>query len=178
VRRVNVVGVTGSGKTTFARKLAARLGYPHIELDALYHEPNWQAAPLHIFRERTHRALSADCWVVDGNYSKVRDIVWIQADTIVWLNYPFPLVLWRLFRRTIRRVIMKQEMWESRNRETWRRTLSRDSILVWAFQSYNRRKREYPRLFTEWPHLDIVILRSPDEAERWLQAQNSRGDTS
>jgi adenylate kinase family enzyme len=41
MKRVAVVGVTRSGKTTLAITLSQRLGVPHIELDALYWQPNW-----------------------------------------------------------------------------------------------------------------------------------------
>ncbi|MEW5719873.1 MAG: AAA family ATPase, partial [Chloroflexota bacterium] len=73
-KRVAVVGTTGSGKTTLARELAHRLGYPHVELDALHWEPNWGEAPRDVFRARVDAALRGDCWVIDGNYGKARDI--------------------------------------------------------------------------------------------------------
>src|SRR5205809_1832315 len=89
-RRVVVVGTTGSGKTTLAGRLAQRLGVPHVELDALHWEANWVEAGDEVFRERAARALTGSAWVVDGNYSKVRDIVWGRADMVVWLDYPLP----------------------------------------------------------------------------------------
>src|SRR5512141_2294296 len=99
MNRIAVIGVTGSGKTTFARQLADRIGGLHIELDALHWEPNWIEAPLDVFRERVELTTRSDRWTVDGNYGKVRDIIWGRADTIVWLDYPFLIVLWRLTRR-------------------------------------------------------------------------------
>ncbi|CAG0943910.1 partial gluconokinase, partial [Anaerolineae bacterium] len=95
MKRISVVGVTGSGKTTFARQLAQRLGYPHIEMDALHWEPNWVQAPWDVFRARVDLALHGDTWVIDGNYSRARDIVWERADAVIWLDYALPLVLWR-----------------------------------------------------------------------------------
>ena len=85
-KRIVIVGRTGSGKTTLARELAAALDVPHVELDALYFGPEFSTVPLSVLRERTSAAIAGDCWVTDGNKSAVRDLVWPQADTIVWLD--------------------------------------------------------------------------------------------
>ncbi|MBU0490906.1 MAG: AAA family ATPase [Chloroflexi bacterium] len=169
-RRIVVVGVTGSGKTTLAGQLARRLGISHVELDAIHWGPNWTPATVDDFRERTAQALAGDAWVTDGNYSKVRDIVWGRADTVVWLDYALPVVLGQLVRRTLRRVVTQEELWND-NRETWRGVLfSRDSIVMWAFKTYRRRRREYPLLFQQpaYAHLTVVRLRSPRSMRRWL----------
>ena len=108
---------------------------------------------------------------MDGNYSQVRDIAWGRADTLVWLDYALPLVLWRVISRTVRRIVSREELW-SGNRESLRTAfLSRDSIILWALTSYHRRREEYPRLFREpeYSHLRVVRLRSPRQADRWLQ---------
>ncbi len=76
VHRVAVVGTSGTGKTMLASRVARRLGIPHVELDALYWEPGWSEVSTPVFRERAGQALQGDAWVVDGNYSKVRDLVW------------------------------------------------------------------------------------------------------
>src|SRR5919106_628268 len=89
-RRVNVVGTTASGKTTFARALAARLGVPHVELDALHWEADWQEAPDAVMRHRVRQAVAADAWVVDGNYSAIRDLVWERAEAGNWLDFRLP----------------------------------------------------------------------------------------
>jgi adenylate kinase family enzyme len=88
--RVVVIGTSCVGKTLFARSLARVLSSPHIELDALYWQPNWVARPPDEFRALTARALAQDCWVTDGNYGAVRNLVWSRATTVIWLNYVFP----------------------------------------------------------------------------------------
>jgi adenylate kinase family enzyme len=169
-RRISVVGTSGSGKTTTASQIAERLGIPHVEMDALHWEPNWTEAPLEVFRERVERALGGDAWVVDGNYSKVRDIVWGRADTIVWLDYALPVILWQVTWRTLRRSLRREELW-SGNRESLGNALfSRDSILLWTLQTYKRRRQEYPVLLSqpEYAHLAIVHLHSPRETRAWV----------
>lgn len=170
LRRIVVVGTTGSGKTTLARTLAQRLNAPHVELDALHWEPDWQPASPATFRERTAQALAGEDWIVDGNYSRVRDITWDRADTLVWLDYALPLILARLTRRTILRLATRVELWNG-NRERLRATLlTRDSILVWALTTYRRHKRDYARLLAqpEYAHLTVVRLCSPRATRRWL----------
>jgi adenylate kinase family enzyme len=169
-QRISVVGTTGSGKTTTASQIAQRMGIPHVELDALHWEPNWTEAPLEVFRERVTQALSGETWAVDGNYGKVRDIVWSRADTIVWLDYALPVILWQLVRRTLRRSLKREELW-SGNRETLGKALfSRESLLLYALKTHRRRKREYPTLLSrpEHAHLALVRLRSPRETREWL----------
>ncbi len=169
-KRINVVGTTGSGKTTLARRLAQLFGVSHIELDALHWGPNWTPRPLDLFRERTAQALRGDRWTVDGNYSKVRDIIWSRADTVVWLDYALPVIMGRLVWRTLQRVVTGEELW-SGNRERLRNQLfSRDSLFLWALNTYHRRRREYPILFAslEYAHLTVVHLRSPRAARDWL----------
>jgi adenylate kinase family enzyme len=103
MQRVSLVGVSGAGKTTVGRKLAASLGVPFVELDAIFHQPDWVELPRDDFREQVSAALAAPGWVVDGNYSAVRDLVWDQADTVVWLDLPRRLVMRRVILRTLRR---------------------------------------------------------------------------
>jgi adenylate kinase family enzyme len=171
-RRIAVVGTTGSGKTTLARRLAQLLDIPHVELDALHWGPNWTPPPIDVFCQCVTQALSGDCWVVDGNYGKVRNIVWSRADAVVWLDYALPVIMGRLLRRTIRRTVTRQVLWNG-NREGVRDALlSRDSILLWALRTYQRRRREYPVLFArpEYVHLTVVRLRSPGMASGWLSS--------
>lgn len=174
--RILVVGTTGTGKTALAARLARRLGYPHVELDALHWGPGWTPVPVEVFRERVGRATRGPCWVVDGNYSVVRDLLWPAADTLVWLDFSLAVILWRLVRRTLRRCILREPLWNG-NRESFRQALGRNSILLWALRTYRQRRRNYPELLVrpEYRHLSVVRLRSPREAEAWLRALGTRG---
>ncbi len=170
-RRVVVLGTTGSGKSTLARSIAGVIGAKHVELDALYHEANWQPAETDVFRARVADAIDCDAWVADGGYaSLIWDLLWTRADTIVWLEYPLPLVVTRLFRRTMRRWAKREELWNG-NRESLRNHfMSRDSLFLWAFKSSAKYRRTYPAYFArpELAHVRIVRFRHPRETERWL----------
>ena len=108
--------------------------------------------------------------MADGNYGKVRDLVWGQAEMLVWLDYALPLVMGRLVRRTLWRVLIREELW-SGNRERLRDHLfTRNSLWLWALQSHRRHRREYPVRFQrpEFCHLEVVRLRSPRATSLWL----------
>ena len=169
-KRIIVVGTTGVGKTTLAQELSSRLGYPHIELDAMYWGPNWTPAPTDLFRECVAQALSAEAWIADGNYRKARDVIWARADTLVWLDYALPAIMWQLMRRALKRIVAREELWGG-NRETWRgQFLSRDSLFLWALTSHPRHSREYPILLAqpEYAHLSVIRLRSHHATREWL----------
>ncbi len=174
MQRIVVIGTTGTGKTTFAQRLARRLGYPHIELDALFWGPQWKQAEREIFRERVRAATAGECWIADGNYTgKVLDVLWVRADTVVWLDFSLATTLWRLTKRTVRRVVTQEELWKSGNREQLHDQLfTRESLFLWALQTHGRHRKQFPELFhrPEHAHLRIVHLCSPGEADRWLVA--------
>ena len=177
-KRFAVIGTTGSGKTTLARELARRLGYPHIELDALHWEPNWTETPRDVFRARVDAALCGETWVVDGNYGKARDIVWSRADTIVWMDYSLPVIFWRLWWRTLKRIVTREELWGGNRENTRNAFFSRDSLFLWVLTSRPRHRRDYPLLLQkqEYAHLKLIRLRSPREADRWLAELGSDFD--
>ena len=172
MQRLVVIGATGSGKTTLGRRAADKLGLPLVDLDELHWMPGWKARLPDEFHELTEQATDQESWVVCGNYSHVRDAVWPKADALIWLDYPFTLVLRRLLVRTFRRIHDKQEVCNG-NVETWRQAFSKDSILVWLFSSYWRRKEAYQKVFRDpglYPKARYIRLKSPQEAESWLAA--------
>ena len=169
--RVNVVGLTGSGKTTVGKRLSEMLCSAFVELDALFWEPDWTGASEPVFRERVEAAAGGDRWVIDGNYGRMRDVIWARVTTVVWLDLPLRTAFWQLLRRTVGRARTKEELW-SGNRERWVTSFaSRDSILVWLFRSYWRQRRRYPRLMCDqrYSRINFVRLRSPAGTDDWLR---------
>jgi adenylate kinase family enzyme len=175
MRRVVVVGTSGTGKTTVASRIAEAIESPHVELDSLHWESGWKEAPDDVFRARVTEAASGETWVADGNYSAVRDILWGRADTIVWLDYPLRIAFMRVVWRTIRRIVTREELWNG-NREGLSALVGPDSMPLWVLKTYRRRRREYPELFTchEYSHLTVVRHRSTGETERWLAGLSAR----
>jgi adenylate kinase family enzyme len=169
-RRIIVLGVTGSGKSTLAAELARRLGAPRIELDAFNWEPNWTPAQSEVFRERVRQSVAGDAWVVDGNYRQSRDLIWPRAQTIIWLDYPLPVIYARLLRRTLWRTLARVELWSGNRERLWPQFFTRDSLFVWAITSQPRQRREYPLIPTlpEYAHVTFIHLRSPRATTRWL----------
>jgi adenylate kinase family enzyme len=170
MRRVVVVGTTGSGKSTLAAALAARLGVPYVDCDALWWGPGWTR----VGRERFCAGLAAstrgDGWVTDGNMSAARELTWVRADTLVWLDYPLPVILGRLLRRSLHRVATGAPVCNG-NRETLAKHLSSDSLFLFALRSHRRWAREYPAVLAEarFAHLRVLRFRRPAEADRWLR---------
>ena len=170
--RIVVIGVTSSGKSTLAKTLASRFDMDFIELDALYWEPNWQGAPLDILRDRVERATLAEKWAVAGNYHMVRDLIWPNAEAIIWLDYPFLTVLWQLTCRTFKRWWTQEVLWGTNvellyvHFQFW----SEKSLFHWLFKTYWRRKREVPLLLSDpqYRHLALIRLRHPRETKQWL----------
>jgi len=167
--RVNVKGISGSGKSTFSRELAERLGVPYLEIDAIHHGPNWTEASAEELQARVREFMASarDGWVIDGNYeSKLGDLVLGAADEIVWLDPPLRVALRRLWRRTVTRIRGQVELWGG-NRESWRTALwGRDALFWWMVKGHFRHRRQWPRRFAGDPR--VVRLRSVEEARRWL----------
>jgi len=171
--RIVVIGVTSSGKSTLAERLAQRFGHDFIELDALHWEPDWQEAPLEVFRARVRKAMQAPAWIVAGNYHVVRDLVWSQAEAVIWLDYPFHIVFGQLTRRTFKRWWYQEELWNGNTERLWWhfKIWSDESLYKWLFKTYWRRKREYPMLLSQPEYRNITVIRfkHPRETEEWLK---------
>lgn len=172
-KRIVVIGVTSSGKSTLAENLAKQFEMHFIELDALHWEPGWQEAPNDIFRARVEEATQAEKWTVAGNYSIVRDITWPKADAVIWLDYPFLLVLGQLTRRTFLRWWNREVLWGTNRESLWGhfKLWSKESLFHWLVRTYWRRKREYTSLLSqsENKHLQVIRLKHPKETQKWLE---------
>ncbi len=175
-RRIIVVGNSGAGKTTAARTIADRLRITHIELDAVFHQPNWVELPRDVFRERVaeHLDASPDGWVLCGNYSSVREVVWPRVDTVVWLDLPRRTVMKRVTTRTLRRVFTREELWNG-NREPFSNLYAWDptkNIVRWAWTTHAEYRERYEAAMGDprWADVNILRLRNPGEISRWLES--------
>ena len=153
--------------------MSERLDLAHVELDALNWGPDWTARPHEEFAALVSQVTSGDRWVVCGNYSRTRDTLWPRADTVIWLDYPLPVVLWRLWWRTLRRSASQEELWNGNKERLWEHFFTRKSLFLWALQTYGRRRREYPVLFSQPQnsHIKVIRFRWPGQTERWLSQQ-------
>jgi len=166
-QRILLYGVTGSGKSTLAAAISARTGIPWHSVDELTWEPGWRGVPDAEQRRRISAICAGDRWILDTAYSSLLDVVLPRVELIVGLDYPRWLSLCRLLRRTAIRLVRRQRVCNG-NVETLKKTISRDSIIVWHFRSF-RRKRDRMRAWraaaTGPP---LVLFRSPRQARQWL----------
>jgi adenylate kinase family enzyme len=175
VKRVAVItSASGDGGTTFSRELAARLGAPFHELDALFWRPGWTETPADEFRALMEPVVATEAWVIDGSYqSELGDLVFRNADLVVWLDLPMYVWLPRLLRRTVRRLVTREELWNG-NRESLRNFFARDSLLIFTLRWYRPRRRRYPERLAPFR---FVRLRTKAEVERFLRASSGRRAT-
>ena len=171
--RIVIVGATGSGKTTFARAVAAHGGQAFHDLDDLHWLPGWQLRDREEFVRMATQMAAGERWVVSGNYSLIRPQVWGRATMIVWLDFPFYLVFWRLLGRSLHRLVDKNPVCNG-NTESLRLFLSKNSIMVWLFKSYWKHRRQYGEIFAGggdaglYPQATYIRLTSPAAAAQWL----------
>jgi len=172
MNRINVIGTTGSGKSSFSRALACKLKYPYIEMDRVFWKPNWTEPTTEEFLNKLDSQLKSENWVLDGNYSRTNSFKWAKADTVIWLDYSFSRTFYQIVSRSIGRAISRNELWpDTGNRESFSKLFSSDSIVLWFFKNYWRNKSRYPNLFksSEFKHIKFIVLHSPKEAEEFIR---------
>ncbi|MGF6823600.1 adenylate kinase family enzyme [Microbacterium sp. ZKA21] len=170
-QRVLVAGVTGSGKTTFARRLAAAWDLRHVEIDALFHGPEW--TPRAEFLDDVRAFAAEDRWVTEWQYTSkgTGEILAPRADLLIWLDYAWPVVRGRLVRRTMKRRILRTELWNGNvepaiwSRDAW---TGENDILRWQTSTRHKWGERMPEIADRFPDLTIVRLRHPREAARWV----------
>ncbi|HEY1374233.1 MAG TPA: toxin [Candidatus Binatia bacterium] len=174
--RVIVVGISCSGKTIFSMRLATLLRHPRFELDDFFWGPNWQPKPPPEFRRLAAEAAAGECWVIDGGYGAVRQIVWPRATAVVWLNLSFITVFGRAVRRSLKRGLTGELLHAAENRESLRRSFfSRGSILLYIMRTYSTQRRAYRDLRDsgQFPQVAWIEFRRPAEAEEFLRSLHS-----
>ena len=163
-----MAGTSGSGKTTTAARIAAELQIPHLEIDSLFHGPDWTPRPS--FEADVHRFVARPAWVIEWQYRSVRSHLAERADLLVWLDLPRSLVMRQVVRRTLVRRLRREELWNG-NLEPplWTILTSRDHIVRWAWRTHRQSAERVRSLLPERPGLPVVRLRSRTEIGRWLQ---------
>jgi adenylate kinase family enzyme len=179
--RINVVGVSGSGKSTFAKRLSAVTGIRYLEMDALYWKSGWTDPTDEEFFAKLEQALEGEEWILDGNYSRSQPVKWRNVTMIVWVDYSFPRTLWQAVSRAFRRSLTKEELWPGTgNRESFRKSFfSKDSIIWWTITSRKRQRQRYLRLMEDRARdgPTIVRLRSPREVSRFCMRLAEQADS-
>lgn len=177
-RRIAVVGCSGAGKTTFARRLSERLGIPHVEIDSLYHGPDWTPAPREVLRERVSEVLSRETWILDGNYrSSLGDLVRASADTVAWLDPSRLVVMRSVIRRSLARGWSGTELWNG-NRERLLNLLDPRpdrNIVLWAWTQFPKYRASYEAESRDAPGVARWHrFRTREEAEAWIESLPAR----
>lgn len=161
-----MVGTSGAGKSTIGRQLAQNLGVPFVELDAIFHQPGWVPLPPEEFRRRAAAMAAGDGWVIDGNYSTVRPLVWARADTVVWLDLPRRTVMRQIIWRTLRRVAFRAELWNG-NRERWTNVFTwvpEESVISWAWHRHPVYRQRYAAAADDPANAHLCFIRLTSRA--------------
>jgi len=163
-RRILVYGVTGSGKSTAAQRIAARTGLPPTLADELTWAPGWVSVAEDEQRRRIAEVVAQDRWVLDTAYGAWLDVVLPRVDLVVGLDYPRWFSLQRVFRRSVIRAIDKKPICNG-NTESFRAMLGRNSIIGWHFRSFSR-KRGRMRTWAAAAEGPAVLLFTADRPRR------------
>lgn len=174
IARINVIGASGSGKSTFARRLSQISNFPYIEMDKLFWGPNWQWPSDDEFFAKVKNAVANPQWILDGNYTRTLFMKWEKVDLVIWLDLPFAQTLFQAIRRAITRVWTQQELWEGTgNRESFKKSFfSKDSIILWTIKTHGPVRQKYQSYMQDpkFQHIRFIRLRSHSEAKKFLDA--------
>lgn len=140
-RRILITGSCGAGKSTLRETISDVLRLPTVEIDSLYHGPDWSVRPS--FVEDVDQFTSGPSWVVEWQYRDDRELLLSRADILIWLDHSRWTVTQRVVRRTVRRRIRRVELWNG-NREPPLRTIftDRDHIIRWSWRTHRKRRLE------------------------------------
>ncbi|OTG79269.1 adenylate kinase [Acinetobacter sp. ANC 5054] len=178
MKKINVVGTSATGKSTFSRALATKLGLHYIELDNLFWLDDWQECPDEIFFARIEAEMvkAKNGYVIDGNYTRAIPVKWAEIDTVIWLDLPFPINLYRSIKRALSRAKSKQDLWpDSNNQESLWRMFGSDSIVWWMIKTHQKNRNKYIKMMSapEFQHIQWIRLKTPKQVEHFLAQLDS-----
>lgn len=173
IAKINVIGTSGSGKSTFCKQLSTSLKFPHIEMDKIFWGPNWKWPSDEEFFGNLEQALDQPHWILDGNYTRTVPIKWKNVDVVIWLDYSFSRTLFQAITRAAVRAWTKEELWEGTgNRESFRKSFfSKESIIWWTITTHGQVRKKYESYLSnpKFSHIKFVRLKSHKEAEELLK---------
>lgn len=162
-RRILVAGTSGSGKTTLAARVAEMLRISHVEIDALFHGPNWTPRPT--FEDDVRRLVAEPEWVTEWQYSQVRAVAAARAELLVWLDLP----RWRVMEQVIRRRLSRQVLWNGNiEPPVWTIVTNSEHIVRWAWTTHAKSAQRVAELRRQRPDLVVVRLTSRSAVDRWV----------
>lgn len=169
-----MAGPAGAGKTTLASALSSTLALPHIEIDAIYHGPGWTPRPT--FEAEVDEFSSRAGWITEWQYTAAREVLAQRAELLIHLQYRRPVVTRRVVVRTLRRRLLREQLWNG-NVEPPLRTILTDPehIVRWSWQRHDVVPRLVDDARLEHPGLMIVELRSPSATAGLLRALRAGG---
>jgi adenylate kinase family enzyme len=169
--RVLVAGSSGAGKSTTARSLATALGLTYTEMDALWHGPGWVSRPE--FESDVEALLAAGRWVTEYQYRPVKERLMAQAQAVVWLDHPFPLVAYRLLRRSLVRALTRRPLFNGNVERPalWLRASHPLRVVLSRRFWSSRRKLAQELSAAAAGGVVVVRLRGARQARQWLAAQ-------
>ncbi len=186
MQRISVIGSSGAGKSTLAAHLAAALGLGHIELDGLYHLENWSHPTDDEFIKSVSAAMdrfesSHGGWTMCGDYgSQIGTLRDQRSDTIVWLDLPKAVVIGRVGRRTVRRALRREVLWNG-NREPLTNFYRWDpevNVVRWSWVNFDKKRRGFAAKSRDgsWSHLTVHRLTNKAEVDRFMASLADHAD--
>jgi adenylate kinase family enzyme len=170
--RINVIGTSGSGKTTFSRRLGETLNLPVFEMDKIFWGPNWKASTDEEFFPKIKAALESPAWILDGNYTRTVPIKWEKVEWVIWLDYSFSRTLYQAIKRALWRAWSQEEFWEATgNRESFKKSFfTKESIIWWTITTHKKVRQKYERSMVDpkFSHIKFIRLRNHAEAAKFL----------
>jgi len=171
LQRINVIGTSGCGKSTFSKQLAGILKLPYLEIDKIFWGPGWSFTEDELFFKKLEIELGQPCWVLDGNYTRTTPVKWKNVQTVIWLDYSLSRVMMRIMKRTFSRAISGKELWEGTgNRETFRKMFSKHSMILWSWNTYHNNRVKYTAVMNnpEYAHIRFIKLSNPTGANKFI----------